>query len=104
MSSYFIAQINIHNREEYKKYEDGFDEIFAKYHGKVLVVDDSPAVLEGEWDYTRTVIIRFPSEEEARRWYDSAEYQELARHRLNASRADIVLAMGRDQEHEVSKP
>lgn len=96
MSTYFIAQIRIHDREKYKQYEDGFDAIFAQHQGEVVVVDDSPTILEGMWPYTRTVVIRFRNNEEARRWYDSAEYQELMQHRHLASEANIVLVQGRD--------
>lgn len=96
MSVYFIAQIKIKDEKEYKKYEDGFDDIFAKYDGRVVVVDDNPAVLEGDWAYTRAVLIRFPDEEGFRRWYESAEYQNLARRRFQASDADVVLVKGRD--------
>ncbi len=96
MSCYFIAQISIHDERQYRQYEDGFDDIFAKYDGKVLLVDDSPTVLEGTWPHSRVVLIRFPDEREARRWYDSDEYQMLAMHRRRASQADIILAKGRD--------
>jgi uncharacterized protein (DUF1330 family) len=91
MSVYIIAQIDIHDREEYSKYEDGFDEIFERYKGMVVTVEEDPVILEGEWPYGRTVLIRFPSEEEARRWFDSPEYSELKKHRLDASRGNIVL-------------
>ncbi|OQX86331.1 MAG: hypothetical protein B6D63_00240 [Candidatus Latescibacteria bacterium 4484_7] len=75
MSCYIIAQIKINDREEYDIYENGFDEIFAKFKGIIVAVDEDPVVLEGEWPYTRTVLIRFPDEKEARRWYESPEYQ-----------------------------
>ena len=96
MSCYFIAQIRIHDPQEYQRYLDGFDEVFSQYRGQVVAVDDGPAVLEGHWPYTRAVVIRFPSEEEARRWYESPEYQRLASHRVNASDAHIILVHGRD--------
>jgi uncharacterized protein (DUF1330 family) len=91
VSVYIIAQINIHDRERYDRYEEGFDEIFAKYKGMVVTVDEDPVVLEGEWPYGRTVMIRFPSEEEARRWFDSEEYGELKQHRLAASEGNIIM-------------
>jgi uncharacterized protein (DUF1330 family) len=52
-------------------------------------------VLEGEWPYGRTVLIRFPSEQEARRWFDSEEYTKLKQHRLNASEGNIILVKRR---------
>ncbi len=96
MACYFIAQIAIHDTAEYRRYEDGFDDVFAEHSGQVVAVDDGPVILEGSWPYTRAVVIRFPNEDEARRWYDSPEYQSLAKHRLDASEADIILVHGRD--------
>jgi uncharacterized protein (DUF1330 family) len=94
MSVYVIAQLNIHDRTTYAKYGAGFMEIFSKYGGKVLSVDEVPTVLEGEWDFMRTVLLEFESEESANAWYHSQEYQELAQHRYAASRANIVLIKG----------
>ena len=96
MSCYFVARINIHDREKYKLYEEGFDQIFANYQGKVVAVDDNPTVLEGKRQHSRLVLIRFPNKAEAKRWYDSAEYQALAQYRFEASTAEIVLVNGRD--------
>jgi len=96
MSCYFIAQIKIHDQEEYERYLAGYDEVFAQFRGRVIVVDDNPTILEGQWPYTRTVVIRFPDEQEARRWYDSPGYQALVQHRWRASHADIVLVQGRE--------
>jgi uncharacterized protein (DUF1330 family) len=39
-------------------------------------------VLEGDWPYTRTAIIRFADDAEAKRWYNSPEYQAAAKFRL----------------------
>lgn len=96
MSCYFIAQIDIHDPEEYALYEEGFDDIFSHYDGEVVVVDDQPSVLEGDWLRSRIVIIRFRDEEEAKRWYGSDEYRKLVRHRHRSSKADIILAKGRN--------
>lgn len=91
MSCYLIAQIDIHDREEYQKYLDGYDEIFERYKGMVMAVDEDPVLLEGEWPCTRTVLIRFPDEAEARRWFESPEYRELVKHRHNAADSNIVI-------------
>ena len=94
MSVYLIAQINIHDRDRYGQYEAGFMEIFAQYGGEMLAVDESPTVLEGQWPHTRTVLIRFADKAAADAWYKSDSYQELARHRWEASGADIAVLQG----------
>jgi len=96
VSCYFVARITIHDPAGYETYLDGFDEVFAKHDGEVVAVDESPRPLEGEWDADRLVLIRFPDEAAARRWYDSPDYQKLARARHAAATAEIVLVTGRD--------
>ena len=95
MSCYFVAQITIQDPEEYARYLEGYDAVFSRYEGEVVAVDDAPLLLEGDWCHGRFVLIRFPSEAEARRWYSSAEYQALAEHRWRASKADVLLVPGR---------
>ena len=94
MSVYIIANIKVEDRNEYAKYQEGFMEIFERYKGELLVVADDPQVVEGDWPYTRAVVIRFPSAEEARRWYQSPEYQALSQHRWCGSKGAIVIAEG----------
>jgi uncharacterized protein (DUF1330 family) len=94
MPVYIMAQISIHDRAAYDVYSNGFLEIFARYSGELLAVSEDAQVVEGEWPYTRTVLIRFPSADEARRWYESPEYQALAQHRLRGSRGNVVIVEG----------
>jgi uncharacterized protein (DUF1330 family) len=94
MSHYLIAQIDIVDRETYALYGDGFMDIFSRYGGTILAVDEAPQLLEGSWPYTRTVLISFPSAEEAMDWYQSDEYQSLAQHRYASSSANIVMIEG----------
>ena len=94
MPVYLIAQIEIANRNEYTVYEAGFMEIFSKYDGQLIAVDEQVRTLEGDWPYTRTVLLRFPDEAEADRWYNSPEYQALAQHRFASSKGNVVLVRG----------
>jgi uncharacterized protein (DUF1330 family) len=97
MSVYFVAQIRIHDMEEYQKYLDGVDTVFAKFKGEYLAVDENPEVLEGEWGYSRMVIIRFPNEYELKRWYESPEYRKINIHRLAAADGLAMLVKGKDE-------
>ena len=95
MSCYLVARINvIHDRETYGKYESGFMEVFEQHKGTMLGVDEEVRVIEGQWPVTRTVIVEFPSEEDAMAWYESDGYQKLLQHRLISSSADIALVHG----------
>ena len=95
MTAYFVAQINIFDHENYNRYLDGYNEVFDRYKGQVIAVDDAPVELEGQWEYKRTVIIKFPTEDDLLNWYQSPEYQELARYRRKASDANIIMVHGR---------
>lgn len=91
MNCYFIANIKIKDELEYKKYLDKADEIFKKFKGKYLVVDNNPDVLEGNWRYSRVVVISFKTKKDFYNWYNSEDYKEILKHRLNAADCDSIL-------------
>jgi len=94
MSVYIIARFKIHDRSEYDRYSAGFAEVFRKFDGKMLSVDEDPTLLAGEWDDTRSVIIEFPSKESAMAWMTSDEYQAIAKHHNAGSTANSILVKG----------
>ena len=94
MTHYFVAQIKIHDQDEYNKYLDKFDDIFSKYKGEYLAIDESPVLLEGDWNYTKSVLIKFNSKKEFEDWYYSEDYQKILKHRLNAAECDTILLEG----------
>ncbi len=96
MSAYFVAGLRIHDAARYDQYLEGFDAVFERYEGEVVLVDETPAVLEGAWPYSRLVLLRFPDEAALRRWYESPEYQRLARLRHGA--ADGFIVVGHEGE------
>lgn len=94
MNHYFAAQITIHDDKEYQKYLDEFDDIFSRYNGEFLAIDESPVVLEGSWNCTKSVIIKFRSKEDFNEWYYSDDYQRILKHRLKAAKCDTILLEG----------
>ena len=97
MSYYFIALIQITDSIEYQRYLDKAGEVFKKYNGKYIVLDDNPIILEGNWDYTRTIVIEFGSKNDFDDWYNSPEYQQILKFRLNGSTSNAILAKGLDE-------
>jgi uncharacterized protein (DUF1330 family) len=90
MPVYIVASIRIDDRDEYAKYQEGFMPIFEQYAGELVGVSDEPRVIEGEWPFTRAVLLRFPDEPAARAWYESPEYQAIAEHRWRGSKGSII--------------
>ncbi len=100
MSHYFIANIKIKDLKEYQFYIKEADKVFKKYNGEYLVVDNMPEILEGEWDYTRAVIIKFPGKADFKEWYNSEGYQRILKYRLSAAECDTILARGLEEERK----
>lgn len=96
MGCYFCANIKITDKSKYEKYLAGCDAVFEKYNGRYIAVDPSPRVLEGEWNYSRAVLIYFDSEHDFNMWYTSPEYQEILPFRLAGSECDTILVHDRN--------
>lgn len=94
MKTYFVAQIKITDENEYNKYLARCDEVFSKCKGKYIVLDNSPELLEGEWNYTRMVIIQFNSKDDFTKWYYSDAYQQILKYRKAGSFCNTVLVKG----------
>lgn len=79
---YMIANLVVHDADEYRNYEKGFFPILKRFGGEFVTFDDSHENLEGDSALEgRVIIFKFPSEETAKQWYADAEYQALSEHR-----------------------
>jgi uncharacterized protein (DUF1330 family) len=94
MKYYFVAQIRIEDDATYQKYLDEVDRVFSLYKGEYLAVDENPVVIEGKWNYSKSVIIKFNSKKDFRNWYYSDDYQTILKFRLNSSKSDSILIKG----------
>ena len=91
MSVYFVANNRITDEVEYSKYLENVKSVFSKYNGEYLAVDNNPTILEGTWDYSRVVLIRFPDKDSLNKWYYSDEYQAILKYRLSAADCDTII-------------
>ena len=97
MSAYMIAQIEIKDPEAYQNYLAGFMPIFQRHGGELLATSKNKTiVIEGEWAYAGTVIMKFPSLDHAQDWYNDPDYKNLAEHRHRSAMANLVLVEGLD--------
>ena len=93
---YAIVRVSISDHDRYAEYRAGTVASLQPYEGRFIVRGGATEVVEGAWDVDRTVVIEFPSLEQARAWYHGDGYQQLASIRREASTADFVLVEGVD--------
>ena len=65
--------------------------------GRFVVRGGELAVLEGDWNPARLVILEFSDLEAAKRWYASPEYEEAKRLREGAANLRMVAVQGLDE-------
>ena len=94
MSGYLIGTIDIKNPEAYKEYLAKVTDIVEKFGGEYLVRAGEYTVMEGKWDYSRNVVIKFPSYEKALEWYNSEEYKPVRQIRLDNSVGNFIIVKG----------
>lgn len=86
----FIAQFTVNDPDKYREYEKGFFPVLKPFGGKFKTFDDNAVFLEGEITPGRTVIIEFESEERLMEWWNSPDYQELAKKRLESCTSHCI--------------
>jgi uncharacterized protein (DUF1330 family) len=76
--AYVVAEIHVTNPTGYDEYRTLSTAAAAQYGGQFLVRGGTRVQREGadeqHSDKWRTVIVEFPSIEQAQAWYDSVEY------------------------------
>ena len=93
--AFVVVQIAIQDRDAYHQYEAaGHQEIFDRYGGRLVGLDEDVDVVEGAWPYTRTVVIEFPNKGLARAWYESGEYQAVVGLRHGSTTSNLVILSG----------
>ena len=68
--------------------------MLRRYGGRLLVSEEQPEALEGEWDGRKLVLLAFEDREAALRWAASPEYREIAKNRIAGADAIVVMAEG----------
>ena len=94
MSGFAIFNIEVKKPVEYKKYVEKVKPIAEKFGGEYIVRGGETTIVEGNWTYPRTVVIKFPSYEKALEWYNSEEYKPVKQIRLNNSVANGIIIKG----------
>ncbi len=94
MAAYLVAHLNITDPKAFEAYRAAVPDVIARFGGTYLVRGGAVETLEGEWRVPRLVIIAFESMAQAKRFYDSTDYQEILPLRLAAAQGEVVLVEG----------
>jgi uncharacterized protein (DUF1330 family) len=92
MTVYAIVQVEIFDREAYDRYQAKFWNVFTQFKGSLLVNDENPKVLEGDWSQNKIVLLSFPDEAEFNAWAGSPQYQEIVVDRRAGANVTILLS------------
>ena len=93
MAAYFVVSYRITNPVGYEPYVPAVIPTLLAHGCDILVADYETEVVEGEADHV-TVVLKFPTREAAREWYNSAEYQAVKHHRTDNTEGTAVLVDG----------
>lgn len=94
MAAYILADVTVTDPAAFEDYRKQVPATIAQYGGKFCVRGGTIQTLEGTWPTKRLVVIEFPSVEQARRWYDSAEYKGPKDLRFKTATTNLILVEG----------
>ena len=97
MPAYVIVETDVHDPEQYERYKAASPGAVHAGGGRFVVRGGELAVLEGDWQPTRLVILEFEDLEAAKRWYESPEYQEAKALRDGAANLRMVAVQALDE-------
>jgi uncharacterized protein (DUF1330 family) len=92
--AYVIAETDIRDPEQYERYRAAAPATIAAGGGRYLARGGELAVLEGDWQPKRLVLLEFEDLQAAKRWYDSPEYGEARELREGAATLRMVAVEG----------
>ncbi len=93
-SAYIIANVDVTNPQQYEEYKK-LSSIAMKAHGaEVCIRGGKVEVLEGDWNPSRFVMLKFPSVEAARAFNDSVEYAAARQARQGAAVMRMLIVEG----------
>ena len=94
-AAYILVDSQVTDPEQFKQYGTLAPAAVAAAGGEYLARGGKSEALEGDWTPPRVTVLRFPSYDAAKAFYDGAPYQDVRKHRLGATHHfNMVLVEG----------
>jgi len=84
-AGYVIVEMKISDPERYKEYMAAAPATIAAAGGEYVVRGGRHEALEGDWQPARLAVLKFPSLEQAKAWYDGERYRAARARRAGAT-------------------
>lgn len=96
MAAYVIVETDITDPAQYEQYKAASPAAIQAGGGRFLARGGELAILEGDWQPSRLVVLKFDDLAAARDWYQSEVYQQAKKLRDGAARLRMVAIQGVD--------
>ena len=96
MPAYVIVETDITDPEHYEQYKAASPGAITAGGGRFLVRGGELAVLEGDWQPSRLVVLEFEDLAAAKRWYESEAYLDAKKLLEGAAHLRMVAVQGTD--------
>ncbi|MFT3679968.1 MAG: DUF1330 domain-containing protein [Ferruginibacter sp.] len=94
MAAYVIVDVNIHDHGAYEAYKKLTPATITAHGGKFVVRGGATQTLEGDWQPGRVVVLEFPTAEQAKNWWASADYAPAKAIRQQHADTRMILVEG----------
>jgi uncharacterized protein (DUF1330 family) len=94
MPAYVFANIRVDDPIGYEHYTEIVPGTIESFGGRYLARGGRVQVLEGDIQPGRTIILEFPTFEDAQRWYSSEEYCAAKLVRQACAKGELVIVDG----------
>ena len=94
MAAYLVVRVSVTDWDRFKEYLQGTPALIAKFGGRHIARGGETVTLEGPEEKRRVVLIEFPSMEQAKKFYNSPEYQQARKLRQGAAEGEILAVDG----------
>jgi uncharacterized protein (DUF1330 family) len=92
--AYVVVDVERTDPERAARYSEMSGPSIERHGGRFLARGGALAVLEGDWDPDRLVVIEFASIDAARAWFESDDYREARAIREGAGTWRMVVVNG----------
>ena len=94
MPAYVIADVEVTDPELFAEYRELVEPTVNAYGGRYIARGGQTRLIEGDRAPNRTVIIEFPSMEQAEAWHGSDEYAHPKDMRIRSTNSHVIIVEG----------